>query len=62
MAEKRRFVIWHLPTRKKPCLMVTEGNTATKIASFNNEESAQMFAEVLGNIIDEIYAKYYEAR
>lgn len=56
MEENRRFVIWHLESRKKPCLMVLEENTATKIASFNNEESAQLFVEIINNLIrDNVY-------
>lgn len=51
MAENRRLAIWHLATHKKPCLMVLEGNTATKIASFNNEESARLFTEIVNSLI-----------
>lgn len=57
MAENRRLAIWHLATHKKPCLMVLEGNCATKIASFNNEESAQLFSEVVNNLVDDIYER-----
>ena len=31
------------PMRKKPCLVVEEGNTAVKVASFNNEGAAVWF-------------------
>ena len=31
------------PYRKKPCLFIAEGNTWTKLASFNNDEAAEMF-------------------
>lgn len=56
MAEKRRLAVWHLESRKKPCLMVLEGNRATKIASFNNVESAQLFVEIINNLIrDNVY-------
>lgn len=37
------FVSMHMPARKKPCLAVKEGNVFTKVASFNNEESAELF-------------------
>lgn len=33
------------PLRKKPCLVVQIGNTATKVASFNNDEAAVWFME-----------------
>ena len=35
------------PLRKKPCLVVQEGNTVTKVASFNNDEAAIWFLEKL---------------
>lgn len=34
-----------IPKRKKPCIVVREGNTCVKVASFNNEESAIWFLE-----------------
>ena len=39
--ENRRFVVWNIPERKKPCLFILDKGKAcaTKIASFNNEES-----------------------
>ena len=33
------------PMRKKPCLVVREGNKVTKVASFNNDEAAIWFLE-----------------
>lgn len=57
MAESRRLAIWNLADRKKPCLMVLDGNRATKVASFNNEETAKLFEEVYNNIIDEVYKR-----
>lgn len=33
------------PARKKPCLVVQEGNQVTKVASFNNDEAAVWFLE-----------------
>lgn len=57
MSEKRRLAIWHLQTHKKPCLMILEGNKAVKVASFNNEESADLFCEVVNNLANEIYEK-----
>ncbi len=37
--------------------MILEGNKAVKVASFNNEESADLFCEVVNNLVDEIYEK-----
>ena len=53
----RKLAVWTLPERKKPCLMVLDGNRATKVASFNNEETAKLFVEVYNNIIDEVYKR-----
>lgn len=36
----------YMPTRKKPCLVVRVGNTETKYATFNNEESARAFMNI----------------
>lgn len=35
--------VTHFPTRTKPCLYIRHGNVSTKVASFNNEESADWF-------------------
>lgn len=35
-----------MPYRKKLCLVVEEGNTLTKYATFNNEESAYAFMDL----------------
>ena len=35
-----------MPYRKKLCLVVEEGNTRTKYATFNNEESAYEFMDL----------------
>jgi hypothetical protein len=35
-----------MPYRKKPCLVVEEGNTLTKYATFNNDESAYEFMDL----------------
>ena len=40
-----------MPGRKKPCLTVRRGNTTVKYASFNNEEAAEAFMELLGDFI-----------
>ena len=35
-----------MPYRKKLCLVVEEGNTLTKYATFNNEETAYAFMDL----------------
>ena len=35
-----------MPYRKKLCLVVEEGNTLTKYATFNNEEAAYAFMDL----------------
>lgn len=42
-----------LPERKKPCLVVCEGNVMTKVASFNDEESVRWFASKLEQLMCE---------
>ena len=36
-----------MPYRKKLCLVVEEGNTLTKYATFNNEKAAYAFMDLL---------------
>lgn len=42
----------NIPRRKKPSLMLVEGNVATKIASFNNEESAKEFEQFMAKFLE----------
>ena len=37
----------HMPYRKKPCLAVQIDNTVYKVASFNSEETADWFLEIM---------------
>ena len=37
----------NLPFRKKPCLSIKRGNHIFKVASFNNEKSAEEFIKAL---------------
>lgn len=39
--------ITHLPTHKKPVLLIGNGYCSQKIASFDSEESAEGFCEML---------------
>lgn len=39
--------IFNFPYRKKPCLGVMKGNELVKYASFNNDESADLFMSIL---------------
>ena len=49
------------PARKKPCLVVKTGNAVTKVASFNNEETANWFMVVLGEFLGVSYDVREEA-
>lgn len=40
-----------MPYRKKLCLVVEEGNTLTKYATFNNEEAAYMFMNIFADFM-----------
>lgn len=40
-----------MPYRKKLCLVVEEGNTITKYATFNNEETAYEFMDLFCDFI-----------
>ena len=40
-----------MPGRKKPCLVVFDGNCETKYASFNNEYAADRFMEILADFV-----------
>lgn len=42
-----KIVITHLPSRKKPCLAVQIDNCLYKVASFNSEETADWFIEIV---------------
>ena len=41
----------HMPYRKKPCLTVQKGNCIYKVASFNSEETADWFMEIVEEMI-----------
>lgn len=42
-----KILITHLPGRKKPCLVVQIDNCIYKVASFNDETTADWFIEIL---------------
>lgn len=46
------FGSMHMPDRKKPCLAIMEGNVFTKVASFNDEESAERFMQFVIEMFD----------
>lgn len=46
------FMSMHMPERKKPCLAIKEGNVFTKVASFNNEESAEWFMNFVAEMFN----------
>lgn len=41
-----------VPYRKKLCLVVEEGNTLTKYATFDNEEAAYKFMDLFCDFMD----------
>ena len=44
---------WSVTGRKKPVLWIQDGdNCRVKVASFNNENSARMFADVLVKMLE----------
>ena len=42
------LVVRHFPDRKKPCLVIEQGNTGIPIAAFRNEASAELFKYFIG--------------
>ena len=42
-----KICVMHFPYRKKPCLAVEIDNCLYKIASFNSEETADWFLEIV---------------
>ena len=52
-------IAWdYMPGRTKPCLVIKEGNTETKYASFNNEEAAKLFFDKLAEMLNWEKIKY----
>lgn len=50
------FQIMHIKGRKKPCLFVfEEPNKYKMVASFRDQECADMFAKRFNEIIDEVF-------
>ena len=43
-----QIVVRHFPDRKKPCLMLEEGNQGIVLGTFRNEEMVQLFKRALG--------------
>ena len=52
--EDERICILHIPYRKKPCLAVQIDNCITKVASFNSEETADWFIEIIEEMFGEV--------
>ena len=42
------LVVRHYPDRKKPCLVIEQGNTGIVLATFRNEASAELFKHFIG--------------
>ena len=49
-----------MPHKKKPCLVVEEGNTITKYATFNNEEAAYEFMDLFADFIGVERIEWFE--
>ena len=43
----KEIVIGFISGRKKPCLGIREGNTMTKVASFNGDDERDLFVDTL---------------
>lgn len=65
------LVVRQYPDRKKPCLVIEQGNTGIVLATFRNEASADVFKEFIGteneclyraleDDISELYEAYRE--
>lgn len=48
----KKFGMTHFPYRKKPCLYIQEKNVLTKVASFNNPESAELFMDFVADFFN----------
>ncbi len=46
-----RIIMTHLPGRKNPCLAVQIDGCTYKVASFNDETTADWFIEILEEIV-----------
>ena len=49
-----------IPNRKKMCLVVKEGNTLTKYATFNNDEAAMDFMNIFAEFIGAEKIEWFE--
>lgn len=54
-----QIVVRHFPNRKKPCLMLEEGNQGIVLGTFKNEEMVELFRRFLGG---EGIQRMYEGR
>ena len=54
-----QIVVRHFSDRKKPCLMLEEGNQGIVLGTFRNEEMVKLFKRALGG--DRIQ-RMYEGR
>ena len=43
-----RIMVRHFPDRKKPCLMLEEGNQGIVLGTFRNEWTARLFKQAIG--------------
>ena len=61
MGGKSLIVVTRIPERKRPCLFVkTAENAMTLVASFQNDDAAEMFCDAYNKTIDMIYERIGE--
>ena len=49
-SKDKTFCIGYLPPLRKPCLVIKDGNSIIKVASFNNAESARTFMDFFADL------------
>ena len=49
------LAVRHYPDRKKPCLVLEQGNTGIVLATFRNEECAEAYKIFLGQDREVLY-------
>lgn len=51
----------NMPYRKKPCLVVQQGNCVIKYATFNNEYAAKEFMDIFAGFIGAVRIDWFES-
>ena len=50
--DEKGFGMMGMQYRKKPCLVIKEKNVYTKVASFNDEQSAEVFMDFVADFFN----------